>query len=84
MFRCNCGNIASGVRVGTTSHGHLLAQWQCGACATDVCALIDFEKLIAGIPPPPEPPEPADTGFTEEDRQFLRSGNVSLEKGEET
>lgn len=76
-FSCQCGNVPSGVQVGTTSDYNFLARWTCAACGQEVMAFMSLEKLISGVPPPPNRP----AEFNELDKGFLEGLHIKLGEG---
>ena len=73
-WTCNCGLSPLRVKVGVTSLGELLAEWNCMKCKKTILARIDLEKLIADIPP-----HPTDSPFTQDDVNELKDMHIKFE-----
>jgi hypothetical protein len=69
-----CGFSPATVKVGITSLGELAFLWDC-KCGNQIVQRIDFEKVIAQIPPPPLPEV---DGWTDEDRALMAKAHISL------
>lgn len=69
---CKYGERTSQVTIGVTSHFHIIAEWKCGKCKSDMKALASFENLARNSPTTP-------TEWTDADHRLMKKAHISLE-----
>lgn len=75
-FVCiKCDVMPQEVKVGITSHKHLIVQWKCKKCHKDIQATLTQEELFADVPALKQLSAPE---YTEEDVSFLTAMKISL------
>ena len=71
-WNCTCGQTAKFVRVGTSSHYHLVGIWVCARCKKQMMALMPLEDLIRNLPEPPDI-------VTDQDLEWLKKAHITME-----
>lgn len=72
-FECPCGCKPSGVKVGISSLGDLVAEWVCNKCKCNCLVRKPLAECVDDIPPHPTP------NLTAEDHELMKGMCIAYE-----